>query len=390
MNKPYNLVVPLAGNASRFIEDGISTPKYLLFAGDNQIIDLAMSSIDTSQCNIIFVVRQDHVCNYDVSTILQNKFGIEISIVTIPVITRGSVETVLAAENLINNDLPLIIFCSDVWFEKQFIPQNINFTNMDGLILSFKSNNPAHSYVQTKNGTVIKTAEKEVISDTASVGLYVFKSGNLFVTYAKNMITEQRTQKGEFYVCPLYNEYIKDGYTITHQLVDKIYVFGTPLELDFYNKIITKFKQLNKKYLLFSDHSGFEIKEKAKIYLLEKNIEIVDLGCFSKKDCDYSDILLTYLKLSTIDASTFLIGFCSTGQGVNILLNKIKGIRSALVYNEYSAIYSIRHNAANAFAIPAKDTSDDLLYEILNIINKETFDGGRHQKRVMDIVGYES
>ena len=164
MEKKFNLLLPIAGKAQRFINDGYTMPKPLIMAKTRHIIDWALDSIDTSGCNLIFAVRLDHIHNFAIDDILRQKFGNDIKIVIVDHITRGSVETCLLAREHINNDLPLIIYTPDVYFEPTFDPSTIS-KDLDGFLLTFKANSPAHSYVELdEDGFAIRTAEKEVIS----------------------------------------------------------------------------------------------------------------------------------------------------------------------------------------------------------------------------------
>jgi len=67
--KKYNLLVPLAGRGQRFVDEGFVVPKYMITAYDKHLIDWALSSIDTSECNLIFCLRQDHINNFGVDEI---------------------------------------------------------------------------------------------------------------------------------------------------------------------------------------------------------------------------------------------------------------------------------------------------------------------------------
>ena len=83
----------------------------------------------------------------------------------------------------------------------------------------------------------------------------------------------------------------------------------------------------------------------------------------------------------------FGMGFCRTGQGVNILANSIDEVRCALVIDDYTAEYAIRHNCANFFAIPEKYVSEDALDSMVKIWKTTTFDGGRHMTRMKKTIG---
>ncbi len=83
MSKKYNLLLPIAGRAQRFLDQGYTMPKPLIMAKDKHIIDMAMSSVDTTECNIIFAVRLEHINNFSIDHILRDKFGEDIQIVVV-------------------------------------------------------------------------------------------------------------------------------------------------------------------------------------------------------------------------------------------------------------------------------------------------------------------
>jgi dTDP-glucose pyrophosphorylase len=113
--------------------------------------------------------------------------------------------------------------------------------SVDGTILVFKSDNPSYSYSKINNeGFVIETAEKKVISDLSSIGLYYFKSSKDFLDYSKKMVNENIRTNNEFYVCPLYNLLINDGKKINTLLFDKCNSIGTPNEINEF--ILEKYK----------------------------------------------------------------------------------------------------------------------------------------------------
>ena len=90
MSKKYNVLLPIAGKAQRFLDEGYTMPKPLIMAQTKQIIDWAMESFDTSRCNVIFALRLDHIHNFAIDEILKQKFGSDIKIVVIDRICRTS------------------------------------------------------------------------------------------------------------------------------------------------------------------------------------------------------------------------------------------------------------------------------------------------------------
>jgi uncharacterized circularly permuted ATP-grasp superfamily protein len=105
--------------------------------------------------------------------------------------------------------------------------------------MTFKSSHPKWSYARTdKSGKVLETAEKKVISENATVGIYYFKRGADFVKAAEAMIHKNIRTNGEFYVCPTYNELLLEGKIIFIDEIsaDKMHGMGSPEDLATFNK----------------------------------------------------------------------------------------------------------------------------------------------------------
>ena len=175
-----------------------------------------------------------------------------------------------------------MIYTPDVCFQNSLDPLTID-EKLDGFLLTFKANNPAHSYVEVNDkGFAIRTAEKQVISSDAAVGVYYFKTGNIFVKYAEKLISEKIKTNNEFYICPIYNLLIKDDLKVSIRQVEKMHVLGTPKELEFYiNNSSLKFG--TKPIGLCSDHSGYASKLAVKKILDKHNIKYIDFGCYVSK-----------------------------------------------------------------------------------------------------------
>jgi ribose 5-phosphate isomerase B len=134
-----------------------------------------------------------------------------------------------------------------------------------------------------------------------------------------------------------------------------------------------------------SDHAGYDLKILIKEYLESKDFIVKDFGCHSNVSCDYPDFahLLGY----AIDNNEVKKGFvfCSSGNGINMTVNKHKGVRSALCWNAEITKLARNHNNANVCSFPAKFVSNEAAKEIVDIFLQEDFDGGRHMKRVNKI-----
>lgn len=375
------LLVPIAGKGQRFVDDGFHMPKPLIMVDDKHIIDWSFLSINKDEYDMVFVVRKEHVYNFGMDTILRNKFGEDIKIVETDKVTSGTVASCLLAKDLINNEQPLVVYTLDVHFQKQFSINDVD-KDSDGFILTFKANNPAYSYAELdEDGLVLRTAEKEVISENAAVGIYYFKEGSTFVKYAEEMIDKNLRTNNEFYVCPLYNLMIKDGLKVRTGQVDKMYLMGTPTELNFFKNNVNK--HFGKKPIaLCSDHSGFELKEITKQILDEKGLKYIDFGTYVKKDCDYNDYVKQVTQFIQDKYCDFGFVFCRSGQGVNMAANKQKGIRSSLISDEWTAEMAVRHGCSNVFAFSEKNIDRNLMEKCIDKIQHNTFDGGRHINRV--------
>jgi RpiB/LacA/LacB family sugar-phosphate isomerase len=372
-----NILIPIAGKAQRFIDRGYLLPKPLIVVDGKHMIEHAMDSIWWEPHRLIFVVRKDHVTNHAIDKILKKLYGQDVGIVVVDKVTQGTLCTCLLAEHLIDNDKPLVIYTPDVMFRPYWNPTDMKG---DGIILTFKANNPAHSYVKLDHAEyVIQTAEKEVISSDAAVGVYGFRRGSDFVAAAKRMIEKQITTNGEYYVCPVYNEI---GYgQVSIERVEKMHVLGTPEDVEFFNRVSKIFGK-TKPVALCSDHSGFELKEIAKQILESRDIKYIDFGTYVDTDCDHYDFLFQAVRAIEDGSCDFGMSFCRTGQAFNIAANKVDKIRSALVIDQYMAEHAVRHNAANFFSVPTKYVQWDELNAIVAALMNNTFDGGRHANRI--------
>lgn len=137
------------------------------------------------------------------------------------------------------------------------------------------------------------------------------------------------------------------------------------------------------------DHGGYDLKESLKKWLIENNYEVKDYGTNSKDSCDYPDfgrLASEAVRDKVVDRG---IVICTTGIGMSIVANKVKGVRCALVSNTEGASLTRRHNDSNVLALGAKFTDDALAKEITKIWLETEFEGGRHQRRVDKIMDIE-
>src|SRR3989344_7463594 len=141
----------------------------------------------------------------------------------------------------------------------------------------------------------------------------------------------------------------------------------------------------NKKIILGSDHAGFELKEEIKKFLEELGYEYEDLGTHSKEPCDYPKIAFEVAK-KVIEAKSTGILVCGSGLGEAIVANKIKGIRAANCFNEYTARMSREHNNSNLLCLGSRILKTNEAKNITKIFLETDFSKEeRHRRRVKQI-----
>ena len=156
------------------------------------------------------------------------------TIIPLDIVTEGAACTTLMALPYINNSKPLVIANCDQYLEWDFDDYLEHSKDRDGSLVVFNSTNPHHSYAKVKKGQVVEVAEKKVISDNATVGLYYWRNGFEYVKYAEQMIEKNIRTNNEFYTCPTFNEAIGDGKKIKTFNIDKMWGLGTPEDLNYY------------------------------------------------------------------------------------------------------------------------------------------------------------
>ena len=177
------------------------------------------------QGKYIFIIQKEHQQKFNIKSVLKTLVkGCEI--IELDKLTEGAACTTLLAEKYINNSNPLIIANSDQYIEWDSSRTLYEFTSkkFDGGILTFKSIHPKWSYAKcVKNTKIVKeVAEKKVISEHATAGIYYWAKGSDYIKYTKQMINNNNRVNNEFYVCPVFNEAIKDNKKITISSIDRM------------------------------------------------------------------------------------------------------------------------------------------------------------------------
>ena len=222
-----NILLPMAGEGQRFKDAGYDVPKPLIDVFGKPMYQRVLDSLKPNEpSNIILIAREEHNIPPTDSC----------HIIEINEKTEGAVCTVLLAKGHFNDERPLLIANCD-----QLLTININdfleqAQNYDASVITFNSTNPHHSYVKNHGDLVIEVAEKKVISDKAVAGIYWYKYGSEFIRKATDMINKNIRINNEFYISPVFNEYIADNKRVGFYDIDvrQKHILGTPEELQIF------------------------------------------------------------------------------------------------------------------------------------------------------------
>lgn len=140
-----------------------------------------------------------------------------------------------------------------------------------------------------------------------------------------------------------------------------------------------------KRIVIASDHAGFDLKQKLVDHLVTRGFEVLDLGTDGPISVDYPD--QAHRLAEEVAQGRYELGLllCGSGNGVNIVANKHKGVRSALAWLPEVAALARSHNDANVLAVPARFVTEEEGKNIVDAFLAATFEGGRHQRRVEKI-----
>jgi HAD superfamily hydrolase (TIGR01509 family) len=234
-DKKMNVLIPMAGAGSRFEKAGYTFPKPLIEVKGRPMIQVVVDNLNFDSRHI-FITQKDHRNKYNLDSLL-SLISPECSIIDVNGVTEGAACTTLLAKELINNDDPLIIANSDQfveWNSNEFM-YKMQEQDVDAGILTFESNHPKWSYAKLDEyGYVTEVAEKNPISNIATVGIYYWKRGRDYVRFAEMMIEKNIRVNNEFYVCPVFNQAIEHGLKVKTFNIEKMFGLGTPEDLNFY------------------------------------------------------------------------------------------------------------------------------------------------------------
>lgn len=240
-----NIVIPMAGEGSRFVNAGYKTPKPFIDVLGKPMIVRVMENLMLPDSRFILIVRKEHM-KAEIELVEEIKRNYNAIFIPIDSLTEGTACTVLFARKYIDNKDPLLVANSDQIIDVEIASfiNDCEKRNLDGSILTFidKSQDIKWSYAKINDeGLVSRVKEKEAISDIATVGIYYFSKGEYFVGSAIDMIIYNDRVNGEFYTCPVYNYAIADKKRIGvyNIIFSEMHGLGTPDDLNDYLNLIS-------------------------------------------------------------------------------------------------------------------------------------------------------
>lgn len=240
-----SIVIPMAGNGSRFASVGYKQPKPLIPVFGKPMISWVVNNLGLD-ASYTFITRKEFGAEEYLKSIVPN-----CNIVTVDKVTEGAACTVLLAKEHISDD-PLLIINSDQYIEFEDCNTAFKFVfdflynpseqKFSGKISTFDGGgHPKWSYAKTdETGIVTEVREKDPFSPHATTGLYLWRHGTDFVRYANQMIAKNIRVNNEFYVVPVFNEAIQDGKLFEICDCKRMWGIGTPEDL---NVFLETFRQ---------------------------------------------------------------------------------------------------------------------------------------------------
>ncbi len=234
-----NIVITMAGRGSRFYDAGYKVPKYEIIAHKRSLFEWSMRSLKnfiTPDSRLIFVCLAENKSSDFILSHAKVQGLTNVHIIELNQVTDGQATTAYLSQELWQPNWPLLIYNIDTYVKPHaLMPTDIRPTS-DGWVPCFQVPGEHWSFVKLgHDGWAIDLAEKQRISDYASIGLYWFSCANQYAQLYKQFFSDPKNLvRGEKYIAPLYRQLIAEGGKVS--LFDlhpsSVHVLGTPTELD--------------------------------------------------------------------------------------------------------------------------------------------------------------
>jgi NDP-sugar pyrophosphorylase family protein len=225
------VVVPMSGKGLRFREFGIEAPKPLIVCKGRWLVEWSLMSVKLELASrLIFIILKEHEHQYGVADRLRRKYGSKCHCL-LEQSPTGAASTVLLAREYLDTAEDIIVKDCDGYLVSRVHDTIDSYRDdtVSGVLPTVDLPGDRWSFARTnEDEKVLQVAEKERISGHVIAGLYYFRHGHDFVTYAEKMMRRGTQVNGEFYVAPVYQEMIEDGHTIVIHRAEKLWDLGTP------------------------------------------------------------------------------------------------------------------------------------------------------------------
>lgn len=233
-----SLIVPMAGEGTRFSNIGVKTPKPLISLGGVALFELVLWNLRSKMLSkIVLITRKEHNLKSREAD-LSRKLDAQVEIIEVSGTTEGPASSVLLGLESVDLEHPVVVANSDqfVVFDYDRFFENLLAQKNPGTLLTLKDTDPKWSFIETDSeGNFSAIHEKRPISDIATVGIYGFTTGTILLKAIESMMVADQRTNGEFYVGPAYNfvgedrglvSWIDVGPTGSH-----FFGLGTPADL---------------------------------------------------------------------------------------------------------------------------------------------------------------
>jgi len=227
----------MAGAGSRFTQAGYNSPKPLIDVLGKPMIQRVVENLCLPEAKYVFIVQAEHREKFGLDEILKRLSKFPIQIFQTEGVLPGALLSVLEARETLRIDEEMIIANSDqlTVTRPSILIDTLRQRSADGGFMTFKASGNGWSYaLVNESGVVSKVAEKQEISNNATIGVYYWRSSRYFLECADEFIRKGVTTNSEFYVSPVYNEAIGDGKMILAVDSFKHVSLGTPEQLQDY------------------------------------------------------------------------------------------------------------------------------------------------------------
>ena len=239
-----NIIIPMAGNSSRFYAAGYNEPKALLPVGDSKMIEHVVNMFDPNICKYHIVVNFEQLAAYPNLKFFLKQLATNVQIIVIEKHDLGPVYSALQVKGIRSDEEIIVSYCDFFvqWNYPLFLRQ---IYGQDGCVVSFKGFHPAsfgdtlYAYMKVENNQMLELREKRSFTsdrslEHASTGIYYFKKYSVFMEYSIRLLKEENTILPEAYVSLLFNDMVADGLSVVVYDVDKFICLGTPNDYEQY------------------------------------------------------------------------------------------------------------------------------------------------------------